>query len=188
MKKELVKKIKEISKYVADIKKTNLFDEGYSKYNDYIYEDYGPDNIDNIEIVGRPITSFLLYIGNTRRIGWIKIGFIRDYFDLDISGNSDISNYITSNKVFKKKFVENLPLLMELFIDRQNMLYRKKKKYNNSAFEFIELYRMIGREYLKCDKSEISRDDVERYIYYIDMLEKKTKQKLDEGILKEYEK
>ena len=173
VKKEIVDKINTICKYVGELKQAKLLENIEYKYEDYVGLYYYTTRNSNLDYVGMAIVQFLLYIGNVRRIGWIKIGFLKDYFSMDFSDNRSVSSFITEYEVFKGNFDKRLPLLMELFIERDN-----QKKTSTMVMDFLELYRMIGREYLMCDKSEILQDDVERYIYYIDMMENKSKKKL----------
>lgn len=179
MKKNITEKIDIICNYVKDLKKAKLFNDAWEKYNDDIYENYGANNMDNLEIIGIPIVSFLLYMGNVRRIGWIKIGFIRDYFELDIKTNMEVSSFITEYGVFKKEFEQRIPLLINMFIDMTIKKKKRNKNANNMAMELYELYEMIGREYLTCDKSEIMQDDVERYILYLDMIKTNIDRRLE---------
>ena len=169
----IVKKIKAIHQYLPQVKHCALYKKRdrfklSQIFGDVAYCSSIKEEMDQL------ITSYLLYIDNTRKINWIKYGFILDYFSSDskfVVSIDDVSEYITSNKVFRKQFSQNVPYLFSAFIELDNDMNKSNqanmvKRSCFMACELYDLYMTVGKHYLECDGKTIELESINRYIGY----------------------
>lgn len=183
MKEEIIRVRNTICNNMKKIYKLKLFEkicESSTNKDGILQEDicyYSSDKIVDVNAV-----AFMLFLEKKRRINWIKIGFIRDYFDIDIKNQKDISDFITDYSVFGRRFPKHIPIVMELFISYSNYRYTKNGTHEQMVFQLLDFYNFLGQEYLKCDREKISSESVDRFVLYMDMLECHVSNNLNKNI------
>lgn len=158
--------------------------EYYKNSDDYgdCYYYTGGDSIRNA--FDNAMISYLLFLEHTRRISWIKIGFLRDYFSAKFYSTGDVSSFIADYQVFRKSFIQSPSFIFSSFIENEKENFMKGKTVSSLPMELLDFYNFIGKEYLVCDGSIINQETAERFILYNDLLEREMKKRLPDILYK----
>ena len=124
------------------------------------------------------LISYLLFLEHSKKISWIKIGFLKDYFSAQFDSTRDVSDFINRYSIFKKSFILTPPIVFIAFIENEKERFLKNKKFTPIPFDLFDFYSFIGKEYLVCDGSSINQEMADRYIMYLDLLETELKKRL----------
>ena len=131
------------------------------------------------------VVNFILYLSaSDGHVTWREADYLSDLMDMRVTPD-DMREIIKEHNVYSVEFEEKVPLSLQLFVkaDKWMMSLGKKDKANLAQTVVDGFYKMVGRDFIKCD-GDVDDNELQDLDIYLGTLRDYVRRELDMGTAK----